>query len=298
MRIGFSSLVCPDWDLATIVTKAAEYQFDGVELRGLKGELYLPGIPDLAGNPGATRRLFESNGVELVCLAGSCTLDARKPKVLARNREELATYIELAASLNCPLVRIFAGEVQRGDVREETLVRIAGELVRIAPFAARKGVTVLLENGGDFCDSAALWYLCDAVSHPAIGICWNACTAMTVGERPTTSIPRLGTKIAMFHVCDADFDGNGYLGTYKLPGDGAVEISHAIDLLKGIVHRGYLMFEWPKLWEPSLAAPDAALGQAQKFLRERVDAKQPILSAYKGDKKAPTFKETSKRQEV
>ena len=65
MRIGFSSLVCPDWDLATIVTKAAEYQFDGVELRGLKGELYLPGIPDLAGNPGATRRLFYSNGVAL-----------------------------------------------------------------------------------------------------------------------------------------------------------------------------------------------------------------------------------------
>jgi hypothetical protein len=58
------------------------------------------------------------------------------------------------------------------------------------------------------------------------------------------------------------------------------------------------MFEWPKLWEPSLAAPDAALGQAQKFLRERVDAKQPILSAYKGDKKAPTFKDTSKRQKV
>ena len=47
------------------------------------------------------------------------------------------------------------------------------------------------------------------------------------------------------------------------------------------------MFEWPKLWVDSLPAPESVLPEVAKFLRETIDAKQPILSAYKGDKNAP-----------
>ena len=32
MKIGFSSLACPGWDLQTIVARAREYGFDGIEL--------------------------------------------------------------------------------------------------------------------------------------------------------------------------------------------------------------------------------------------------------------------------
>ena len=124
MKIGFSSMVCPNWDLAAIISKAAEYGYDGIELRGLCGELYLPGIPELAGHPQATRRLFDSHKVELVCLASSATLDSRQPKERAKNRDEISTYIELASSLNCKFVRMFAGEVQRGDAIDELLRRI------------------------------------------------------------------------------------------------------------------------------------------------------------------------------
>ena len=290
MKIGFSSLVCPNWDLRTIVARAAEYGYDGIELRGLCGELRLPKIPELAANPGATRQLFAGAGIELVCLGSSCTLDPRRPSDAARNRAELEEYIELASELGCPFVRMFVGEVQKGDVREATLGRVAEELAKVAPFAAAKRVAVLVENGGDFPGSADLWYLCDNVSHPAIRACWNPCTAMMEVERPTISIPRLGTKIGMLHVCDGRFDKVGFMQEYQVPGTGNVELSRAIELLKGIMYRDYLMFEWPKLWDASLAPPEEVLPQVQAYLRRRIDEQQAILTAYKGDKHPPKLK--------
>ena len=52
MKLGFSTLGCPDWPYATIVAKAREYGFDGFEIRGLMGEMDLLKVPECP----ATRR--------------------------------------------------------------------------------------------------------------------------------------------------------------------------------------------------------------------------------------------------
>jgi len=51
-----------------------------------------------------------------------------------------------------------------------------------------------------------------------------------------------------------------------------------------------LMFEWPRLWVDSLAAPEQALPAVAKTLRARLADKQVVLTAYKGDKNAPKFR--------
>ncbi len=287
MKIGFSSLVCPSWNLETIVANAAKFAFDGVELRGLCGELHLPLVPELARNPDAVRRLFADNKVELVCLGASATLTSKTPRLLAQHKGEVTEFMELASKLGCPYVRVFVGEVDRRDNQRAALSRIVEALISLAPVAARLGVTLLVENGGDFPGSADLWFLIDAVGHPAVGCCWNQCHAMTLGERATNSIPRLGNKIRMVHVCDGNFDEAGAQRSYALPGEGDIGISRQIEILKGLLYDRYLMFEWPKLWVDSLPAPESVLPKVAKFLRETIDAKQPILSAYKGDKNAP-----------
>ncbi len=285
MKIGFSSLVCPEWNLDTILAKAGEYGFDGVELHGLAGETNLPDVSEFASDPAATRQRLASANVELVCLGSGIRLDARSERDRARQRQTLEAYVGLASSLGCPYVRVAAGEVQRRERREKTLVRIAGELQRIAPFAGEKRVAILIENGGDFCGSADLWYVCDIASHPAVRVCWNPCAALGVGERPTISIPRLGTKIGLFHVCDGSFDADGLMKGFRIPGTGDVELERAIELLRGVVYQDYLMFEWPAAGGRALAPPDEVLPQAYSFLRSCVDRKQPVLTAYKGDKK-------------
>lgn len=290
MKIGFSSLICPGWDLATIIAKAKEYGYDGVELRGLLGAMDLTIVPEVAADPGATRARFAAAGVELVCIGASAAFDSTDPKVVAAHRLNVAEYIELAGQLGCPFVRVFIGEIPRGDNRYNTLMRVAATLQSLAPTAAKHRVTVLVENSvGDFGSSRDVWYVVDYAAHPAIRCCWNAFNAVTQRERPTTSIPRLGNKIGLVHICDGSFDPQGLLIDYKVPGAGQVELARMIELLKGIVYRGYLVFEWPKLWIDRLAAPEQVLPQVAKFLKERIAAKDPVLTAYKGDKNAPKF---------
>lgn len=289
MKIGFSTLCTPGWDLATVIQQASALGFQGVELRGLRGELHLPLVPELAGRPDKTIERFAEKKVELVCLACSATLDSKKPRVVARQKGVVTEFIELAGKLECPFVRIYAGEVQRWDNPRAALSRIAANVSSLLPTLSRWGVTLLIENGGDFPGSADLWFVIDAVGHPLVRCCWNQCYARTLNERPTVSIPRLGQKIGLVHICDAQFDEQGVLLQHVLPGEGHCEIQRQVELLRGQVYDRYLMFEWPKMWIPSLAEPEIALPAVAKTLRAYLDAKQPVLSAYKGDRNAPKF---------
>jgi len=286
MKIGFCSRVCPEWNLATILCKAGEVGFEGVELHGLAGEPYLPRVAELAGDAQATRMRFTEANVELVCLSSTAKLVTRDRAEAARSRFELEEYIELASALACPYVRISAGSVQRGESRQGSLARLAGELSRMATFAAERRVGILVENSADFPGSADLWYLMDSLSHPAVQACWNPLTARLAGERPTISIPRLGTRIGLFHVSDGRFDEDGVLTDFTTPGSGDVELVRAIELLRGVVYRDYLVFDWPGSSRISTPAGEI-LPQVREFLRRQIDAQQEILTAYKGDKNAP-----------
>ncbi len=289
MKIGFGSLTCPTWNLQTIVTQASSLGFGGIELRGLCGELHLPLVPELAADPQTVRAMLEEQKVELVCLGASATLTAKDPREAARQKGAIVEFMELASRLGCPNVRVFLGEVGKRDNPRAALSRAAEALISLAPIASRLNVRILIENGGDFPSSADLWFVIDAVESPFVGACWNQCHAMTLGERPTTSIPRLGRKLGMIHLCDAAFDESGALLEYKPLGQGHAEVGREIELLKGIVYDGYLMFEQPKLWVDSLPPPETTLPAAAKFIKDALAAKQPVLSAYKGDKNAPKF---------
>lgn len=289
MKIGFSSLVCPRWGLEEIVVKAAAHGFDGVELRGLRGELHLPVVSELAANPKAVSEFFAEKKVELVCLGSSVTLESKKLREVAKQKAVLEEYVELASRLRCPNVRIFVGEVPRRDNRRRALSRVAEALSGLTSLLSRWKVTLLVENGGDFPGSDDLWFLIDSVSHPRVRCCWNPCTGRQALERPTVSMPRLGFRIGMVHVCDAEFSDDGVLTAYKPIGQGDAEVGHQIDLLKGLAFDRYVIFEWPKLWIESLPEPESVLPEAAGFLRERINARQPVLSAYKGDKNAPRW---------
>ena len=41
MKFAFSTIGCPNWDFETIVARAKEYGYDGVEIRGFLNESVL-----------------------------------------------------------------------------------------------------------------------------------------------------------------------------------------------------------------------------------------------------------------
>jgi len=287
MKTGFSTLVCPGWDLETAVSQAAALGFDGVELRGLKGELNLPMIPELTRHPQRVRDLLSEHKVELVSLGCSATLTARGPRAAAEQRAAITDYVELASRLGCPNVRIYVGDIDRGDDRYRCLPRLVEQLRAMTNLLSQTGVRLLIENGGDFPGSADLWFVLDGVGHPLVKAAWNQCNALSERERATTSLPRLGGKLGLVHICDATFDNLGVIQDYTPLGAGHAEVARQIEILKGLIYTGYLVFEWPKLWSDNLPSAEATLPAVAEFLKTHLEAKQPVLTAYKGDKNAP-----------
>jgi fatty-acyl-CoA synthase len=289
MKMGFSSLVCPKWDFATQVDRAAEFGFDAIEICLPSEARVSAQVADVIADPAAAQARLREKHVELACLGAAFPLDVRDRSRRAGHVRMVRDAIELASQLGCPFVRVPLGALATWDTRPHALSRAAEAFREVLGHAVDHGVTLLVENGGDFADARAVWFILDAVSHPALRTCWNPCVAAGVRERPTISIPRLARRIAVVHVCDAVFDERGVLQEYRLPGEGDVEWARTIELLTGVFFDGYLVFHWPKALNPSLPEPQDVLGQVAAYLRERMTERQPVLSAYKGDKYAPNY---------
>ncbi len=287
IKVGFSSSVCPGWDFKTIVRCAGELGYDGVVLSGLAGQDYLPGVSALVDDPASARALAGEAGVKLVSLAAPASLESPSAAEAKRSCQILTETIELAGKLGCPYVSVRLGRTVGGEHRG-TLSRVAAQLSAMAPLAARHRIVILVENAGDFTNSEDLWFVIDAVAHPAVRGCWNPLYGRIRGERPTTSVPRLGRKIDMFYVTDGRFDDAGLFRVYELPGQGDLELDHAIDLLKGVCYQGWLVFDWPRT-APPLKEPESVLPTVLEFVRQRLAHTDELLSAYKGDKRPPNF---------
>lgn len=292
MKLAFNIAHRPSWDKTELVDKCRAYGFDGVELANLAPVIpprpTVDPLPDYA----KTAAFLREAGIDVVCLPTSAAFHARDARIAAQVRDHVYKLIDAAAKMDCRFVCILAGWILKrsrgflGTERRETVIaRISAGIRQVAAHAEARGVTLLIENTGDFLDSASMWHFVEAAGSPLVRCCWNILTSRLGGERPTTAIPRLASKIGMVRVCDAVLDGKGGLAGYANLGKGQVELHRAVQLLKGIGYRGYLVLDPPDMGQGGDA--DAALAEAAKYLRGLLDEKPVGLTAYKGDKFAP-----------
>ncbi|MFH1420337.1 MAG: sugar phosphate isomerase/epimerase family protein [Planctomycetota bacterium] len=294
MKLAFSSNACPTWGLPTMLEQAKQHGFDGIELQTKGGLPHLPQTDGKNLSPADIAELTRNAGIEVVCLASSAAFHMRDPDEVARNQIMVRRYIDMAANIGCPFVRIFGKEIPNlrfallGPQRRETVLeRIAAAIRELVPHARDRGVTLLIENAGDFSDSVSMWHLVEAASSPNVKCCWSPLAARLANERPTIAVPRLRQRLGLVRICDAVLQNNATLQSFALPGEGDIEIPRLIQLLKGMIYRGYLVLDWPKAENPGLAEPDVVLPAAAAYLKKLIDEEPIVLPAYKGDKFAP-----------
>ena len=290
MKLGFSSLVCPTWSLEAILEAGKNLGFTGVELRGLQGEPDLTRSSELADDPEGAKRHIAEAGLELVCLGTSASFTARQDGELRDNIDLARRHIELARRLGARMVRVSTGNVPRGGTPAEALPQAGRVLAELGPFAVENGVIVVVENTGGFSRTEDLWFQLDSADHPAIKCCLNAVACQTQRERPTITVPRMAPHLGLVHLADARVDSSGNMDGFVMPGTGDVEIEPMVTLLRGIGYDGYLIFEWPKSLVPELPEPDEVLPKFKELVSGILEAEQPVLTAYKGDKRAPKYR--------
>jgi sugar phosphate isomerase/epimerase len=256
MKLGVTTLGCPEWTLQEIVTRCRSYGYDGIELRGLGPDLDPEQSPHLAtpAAVAATRRAVEDAGLEV------CGIDSSARMADAdwtQSRDHAHRMIVLADALGAPFVRVFGGD------GPAPLNLVAERLRSLGEVAAETDcVTVVLETHDAYSTGAQVAEAVRLADHPRVGALWDLHHPFRHGESPQQTWDALDPYVRQTHVKDS-IPG----GTYCLLGEGDVPIPEMLGLLVRGGYDGWVNLEWEKRWIPALADPEVAFPQYAQTLR-------------------------------
>ena len=69
VKLAYSTLGCPEWDLAQMIARTREYGFDGVDFRGYRDALDITTTPEFSSRARETAQRFADAGIAVPCLS-------------------------------------------------------------------------------------------------------------------------------------------------------------------------------------------------------------------------------------
>jgi sugar phosphate isomerase/epimerase len=260
--LAFSTLGCPAWDWKKILDFASQHGFAAIELRGLEGKLDLPANPIFAADRiEQTRREIRASNLQIANVSSSAQLYVEDPAKREKELGDARRFIDLAAALGAPYVRVFGGKAESDKSRapsDETKARVVAGLRELGAYAGPRKVTVIIESHDHFTSSATLKDVLHSAGSDHVGLLWDAHhTFATSNEDPEFTVQQLGPWIRHTHLKDSI--GSGENRKYVLTGRGNVPIQRQIQALHSIGYKGFYCFEWEKMWHPDIDDPEIAI---------------------------------------
>ena len=141
LRLGFSSLGCPTYDVDQIVAAARTFGYKGVSLRTVRGESLLSSLDEFSpASIGATRAKFDGAGIEVLCVASGVRFTSPDPAERERQLGIAEQYFDIAIVLGSPYVRIFGGPFPADQDRKLVLGWIVEGFCRACDLAKTRKV--------------------------------------------------------------------------------------------------------------------------------------------------------------
>jgi sugar phosphate isomerase/epimerase len=270
MKLSFSTLGCPEWSWDHIVEQAAQCGYDGIEIRGVAGEMYVPRIaPFSPERLASTMADLAKRGLEIVSLDTSVKfhLADRRDEFL---REGIET-IDLARRMGVPYIRIQGDAFPDPAAREQTMEAIVDGFRELCDHAEGSGVMNLIEVHGDFNRTEPLREALERTGSDALGILWDIeHTHKVYGSAWRDFYESLRGAIRHVHIKDirmADIAPNGK-PRHCLTGMGDIPIPSIVAALAEDGYDGYLSLEWEKKWNPWIEEPETAIPQYISSMKE------------------------------
>ncbi|MCL1853847.1 MAG: AMP-binding protein [Peptococcaceae bacterium] len=268
MKIAFSTLACPHSTWKDIYSMAKDLGFDGIEVRGLGQDIFA-----VRAQPFTEKALPETINIlhklqlGVSCFSSACCM--KYGQCREENKAEIISYIELAARLKTPYVRVLADRdvAPEGDVDDGL---VAGQLRELAPIAAEHGVVLLVESNGVYADTARLCRLLQMVASDAVAALWDMHHPYRVaGESPEQTVQNLGAFIKYVHIKDSvQMDGKV---AYRMMGEGDMPIDEMMNALMSINYDGYVSLEWVKRWSEDLEDAGIVIPHFAHYMDRYVD---------------------------
>ena len=234
--------VCPDWTLEEVVAGMQRHGYKGLEPRVEWGHASAIEKELTAAARAEVRSRFEDAGLSICCLATGVRMAAPETAKRARHIEDLRRYIELAADLGCGLIRTFGGARDAAAPWAMVVDYTADGYREVVAEAQAAGVTVLMETHDDWCCSAPVRAVMDAVNHPNLRVLWDFMHTQRMMEKPQDSFQALGHLTRHVHAHDGTYvDGNMQVSATL--GDGIIDHAAPLQLLEGHGFEGFFSVE-------------------------------------------------------
>jgi sugar phosphate isomerase/epimerase len=231
----------PKFDLFGFVDLAADMALDGVELTSY----YFPNDVDSAYLHRLKQHAFE---LGLDVSGTSVGNNFCVPEGPARDKQLalVRTWIDRAAELDAPVIRIFAGTLPRGDNEEKAVERAIEGIKASLPYAAEKGVTLALENhGGITLTPPQILKIVKAIDAPNFGV--NLDTGNFRGDDPYADLAELAPYAVNVQV-KTEISRKG-----KKQED--ADLGRVIDVLREAKYSGYVVLEYEAEEDAMTAVP-------------------------------------------
>lgn len=263
MNLSFTTLGCPQWDLDTIIRRAAESGYAAVDFRGVQETLDVTTLPAFTTGVAETKRKLADAGLAVSGISSS--IQVCQAGKYAANRDEARRTIAVATALECPNVRIFGGKI---DLAQRLAAAESGRkcVEAILALDGARDLHWLFETHDHWIRKADCQLLLDRIPNPEFGVLWDIEHTVLGGETPAETYAAHGQRIGYTHFKDAVRDSQGeWHGV--LPGTGELPLAEAVRVLKAGGYTGYLVFEHEKRWQPSLPEPEVALPAFVRWAR-------------------------------
>lgn len=268
MKIAFSTLGCPTWSWDKIISEAEKNGYDGIEIRGIEDEIYLPKAAVLLReNQGdAIRDLTQKN---LVITDLGTAASFHDPKKYNDSIKEGKDYIDLAHELKVPYIRIFGDKIPDFNKKQETIELIAKGINELCGYACHKEVVCLLETHGDIVSLENIEPIINEINYQNFGLIWDVGHTFKVyGEDVSEFLDKMWKYIKHVHIKDL-YQVDDKLELCMI-GDGVVPIPELIGELKRRDYNGYISLEWEKRWHASLEEAEVVIPFYAEYMRKYI----------------------------
>lgn len=156
-------------------------------------------------------------------------------------------WVDRAVAMQAPVIRIFAGQVPRGDTEDAAVARAIDGLRESVAYAGTRGVTLALENhGGITATPAQLLRLVEAVDSPWFGV--NLDTGNFRTPDPYADLERIAPYAVNVQVKTEIIRSEA---GPKEPAD----LARLVEMLRRVRYSGYVVLEYEAAEDPLQAIP-------------------------------------------
>ncbi len=242
----------PEMTLFDVLDFCAQHEFDGLDPTGY----YFPGYPKVPADSyvhDLKRKAFKL-GIALTGTGVRNNFAQPDPEKRAADVQLVKAWIEVAAKLGAPVIRVFAGAEPAGHRREEVAAWMAADLKQCADHGRLHGVLVGVQNHGDFLKTAdQVLQMVQLVDSDWFGVIVD--TGNFQSGDPYDEIARVVPYAVNFQVKESPYGPQSPVRT---------DLKKLVQVIRAGGYRGYLPVETleaaGKAYDPRLIVPG--------FLRE------------------------------